>query len=540
MRGYRVGEVPLPPLPPVKSSLKFKEHKHGRRTDPLSRPVVSTSLGCQVEQVCLPHACPNDPHSMKCGVMKRFGCLTPKPDVKLLDEFSEFCISFITRTWDPLPGDTVISVPDWLDKTDYPLKRKIVLQNKWDKVEVKEEILRDKKYTECSSFMKDEFYLTYKYPRAINSRSDEFKCLMGPYFKAIEKVVFDLPHFIKKIPVADRPQFIKDRMLRLGYTFVATDYTAYEAHFVPELMRKCEFILYKYMAQNLSGCELFFEGLEKVLAGNNVCNFKDFKAEVLGVRMSGEMCTSLGNGFSNLMFMLFLASKFGEDPDDVNCVVEGDDGLKPEQFEGPAASDFAKLGLDIKLERHVDVCEASFCGLIFDVDDLINVADPMKVLATTGWAAARYAQSRDSKLKTLLRCKALSIAHQYPGCPVISSFSQYLLRVTRSYDVRHMIENWRNTYERQKLLLALRDEKLIKVVRPPCNTRFLVEKKFSIPVERQLRLEKYFDECQVLQPIPYALVNDLVPSVWAEYYENYNDTTNNVMYSDKSWNTPYL
>lgn len=39
----------------------------------------------------------------------------------------------------------------------------------------------------------------------INSRSDAFKAFSGPFFKAIEKVVYEMPEFIKHTPVPDRP-----------------------------------------------------------------------------------------------------------------------------------------------------------------------------------------------------------------------------------------------------------------------------------------------------------------------------------------------
>ncbi len=548
MRGYRVGEVPLPALPEVKSSLKISEHRLGRRSDPLSRPVVLTSLGVQIEGVCLPHACPNDPHSMQAGVKKRFGCKTPEADPVLLNELEEFVQKFVREKFDPLPYDTDVSVETWLSMTTYTESRKEELLRKWNAVEVKTDIVRNKKYTACKSFMKDEVYPDYKYPRAINSRSDEFKCLMGPIFKHIEKVVFALPNFIKKIPVAERPKYIMEQLHRLGYSYVATDYTSFEALFVPELMRKCEFHLYNYMTSSLPIHGLFMEACNHVLAGKNVCQFKDFKATVQGVRMSGEMCTSLGNGFSNLMFMWFLAWKQAGCPEpvtsiDVDCVVEGDDGLKAEQFDGPSASDYTRLGLNIKLERFHSVCEASFCGLIFDEDDQVNVTDPIEVLATTGWASAKYAQAKNAKIKTLLRCKALSVAHQYPGCPILGAFAKYILFHTRGCDTRHMIRDWRNTYEREQLMDALRDEKKIRYIEPPSNTRFLVEHKFGVSVEHQLQLERYFlSRCNKncgLEPIPFSLVSDLVPKVWIDYYDSYHDVANDPMYSDKTWSKPY-
>ncbi len=80
--------------------------------------------------------------------------------------------------------------------------------------------------------------------------------------------------------------------------------------------------------------------------------------------MSGEMNTSLGNGFSNLMFMLYACEIQGIECDGI---VEGDDGafalsLKPGQkFD---ESIFAEMGLTIKLEKHTDLMSMSFCGIL--------------------------------------------------------------------------------------------------------------------------------------------------------------------------------
>lgn len=81
--------------------------------------------------------------------------------------------------------------------------------------------------------------------------------------------------------------------------------------------------------------------------------------------MSGDMCTSLGNGFSNKMKAEFLAYKAGGT---IDGFVEGDDGLFVTNFE-LRSSDYEKLGFTIKIEEIADPCEASFCGMIFGEDE---------------------------------------------------------------------------------------------------------------------------------------------------------------------------
>jgi hypothetical protein len=368
--------------------------------------------------------------------------------------------------------------------------------------------------------MKDETYPEYKHARAINSRSDEFKCAVGPIFRLIEKQVFKHRAFIKRVPVSDRPRTILESLYRVGAVYVATDYTAFESLFVKLIMESCEFELYDYMTQYLSDGENFMRLLHVVLGGENICDFKTFTTYLEATRMSGEMCTSLGNGFSNLMFMLFMAEEKG-----CTCVegkVEGDDGLFAMLGPPPTTEDFARLGLIIKLEVHHDLETASFCGLVFDREDCVNVTDPREVLATFGWTANKYLKARSSKKFALLRCKALSLAHQYPGCPIIVALARCALRVTRSVDVRNLVYNWRNTYEREQLIAAF--ESNVVFVEPPKRTRHLVEKLYRIPIEHQFAIEAYLDSVVALGPLEHHLIDLHMSPVWKHYWHSYSST----------------
>jgi hypothetical protein len=478
------------------------------------RPVVLSDLGCVVEGSCMPHCDPHDPLTTLAGVAKRFAFKPPEPESELLSHFKRFVRQWIGENLISLAPDSDISVQTWLDSTNYPLHRKDELMRKYTDCEGR---LDPRKHYKCKSFMKDECYPEYKHARAINSRSDEFKCKVGPIFRLIEKVVFKHKAFIKRIPVSDRPQYILDMLKRNGAIYMATDYTAFESLFTRDIMEACEFQLYEYMTQYLPDGASFMGLLREVLGGENVCEFKNFTVSLDATRMSGEMCTSLGNGFSNLMFMLFMCQEAG--CTNVDGVVEGDDGLFTMIGTPPTTELFARLGLVIKIDIHTNIEEASFCGLIFDVDDRLNVTDPRDVLASIGWSSAKYAKSNTNKRKTLLRCKALSAAYQYPGCPIVGALAKYILRVTRSYDVRHMVSNWQNTYERTQLIEALDYGYDFK--NPPTNTRLLVEKKYGISIEHQLCIEAYLDSLDELQHLHHPIIDLYMPLLWKQYWFNY-------------------
>jgi hypothetical protein len=320
------------------------------------------------------------------------------------------------------------------------------------------------------------------------------------------------------VAVADRPKYIKDMLYKVGASYVATDYTAFESLFVASLMDAVEFELYEYMTQNLPDGPIWVDVLRDVLMGDNKCYFKYFKVKVPAKRMSGEMNTSLGNGFSNLMFFGFLVERNGGTFE--GCV-EGDDGIFRVDGTIPPISDFEKLGLRIKLETHIDLCTASFCGIIFDPDECINVTDPREVMASFGWTTNRYSKSKHNTRMLLLRAKSLSYLHQYPGCPIIQSLALYGLRMTRSYDVRGFVKERMdvNMWEREQLIAATKSKLVARET--GYNTRLLVEKMYGLSVELQLRIESYIDSLQEIQPLEIPCTDLWAPQPWIDYWSRY-------------------
>jgi hypothetical protein len=516
LRGYRYGEVPLPKIPPVKGGTVIKEvkMKDVNRGEGFRLP-VQVSLGCHVDGAAFPH--PDLAHipTTKAGVSKRFAAKPPVADPAMLAELKDFVQKWCEKFLVPLSPDSDLSFEKWIEDTPYPQVRKDELRrirSEFDSID------EDRRWFKIKSFIKDECYPEYKHARPINSRSDHFKVYSGPIFKAIEKVVYENPHFIKHVPVSDRPAYIKNKLYSVGAKYLATDYTSFEALFTRELMQSCEFVMYNYMTQFLPCNKEFMRHCETVLAGRNECNFRGLKVTVDATRMSGEMCTSLGNGFSNLMFMEFMCYKLGSKLD--GCV-EGDDGIFSVVGEVPTKEDFEKLGLVIKLEVHDDLFSASFCGIVFDEHDCINVADPIRVLLTFGWTTFKYANARHATLMKLLKAKSLSYAHQYPGCPIIASLAAYGLRVTKNYELGKFLENNRNidSWHYRKLMSFIK--KPVPVLFPTMRTRMLMQMKFGVSVEQQLFVEKYLDSLDCLQELHVPWIEPNFNNDVRKYFENY-------------------
>jgi hypothetical protein len=250
--------------------------------------------------------------------------------------------------------------------------------------------------------------------------------------------------------------------------------------------------------------------------------------------MSGEMCTSLGNGFSNLMFMLYTCERKG--CTDVEGVVEGDDGLFTMTGTPPTIEDFAELGLVIKLDRHTKLSTASFCGIVFDEDDKANITDPREVLASFGWGSKEYARSRPFKKMALLRCKALSYAYQYPGCPIIGDLAFSTLCLTdRAHREKQFIDesgfgratkkiiDRMNPWEREQLLeaLAQNSKRSLRYVPPRPGSRQLVEELYGIPLDHQLKIEASLWSSTQLEPLTCPYIGMHMSPDWNHYFDNY-------------------
>jgi len=514
-KGYRYGEVVQDTLKPVKQDVFCVINPDATTVPPLDRPDVSVSLGCHVRGAALPHVDPSDLVTCLAGVSKRVASKPPDADPVLIGELREFVDKFCRKHFVPLAPDSDTSVRAWLEKVPYSNKRKMELIAKWDRVRDKSLLL--KKFAVVKQFVKDETYEEFKYARQINSRSDEFKCAVGPIFKLIEKEVFKLKYFIKKIPVAQRPEYILDMLQLIGSKYYPTDYSSFEALFVENLMTNCEEVLYRHMVQHLPDGEQFLGLFTGAIKAENRCTAKHFTTYVEATRMSGEMNTSLGNGFTNLMVLLFVAEKLGAK--DIDAVVEGDDSLSNPHDAVLTTELFTKLGLIIKLESMDSVARASFCGLVFDEYERRNVTDPRSALCGFGWTKMLHVKSSEKTKMALLRCTSLSLAYQYPGCPILSALARYGLKMTRSYDVRPMIQKWKNMYEKEQLIEALRHP--IINVEVGIKTRQLVQELYGISIDEQKEIEKYLDNLDEITELDHPYIRAHMKQEWEYYYTKY-------------------
>lgn len=494
------------------------------------RVAMSVSLPLSFKGATPPRPDPGHPPTLVGGIVKRFGYKPPKMNREHRRKFRKFVKLWLKRNLQPLTDADVPSFDEWIDKTPYSQSRKDELRRVWG------EYSKDPKrydFHKVKSFVKDETYEAYKYPRAINSRIDQAKCYFGPMVQAVSDRLFKLEWFIKTVPVSDRPKVIRDAMYSPTFDedYIYTDYTAFEAHFVQEVMSVTQLELFKFMTSKLADTT-WYDMYAQTMTGENILTFKNVICKIIATRMSGEMDTSLSNGFSNLMLFLYACHVRGATS--VSGFVEGDDGLfrvSPAHC-APTQEDFADLGFTIKIGHTKELSEASFCGQVYDMTDLIVVTDVREVLCRMGWTNKRYTRASNKTLMQLLRAKGYSLVYQYNGCPILSRLGRRILHLTQNVVIEQRIIDAMDLWEKSKLLSSLPEE-----LEPGMATRSLVNKLYNVSIVEQLKIEAWIDTMDLGDhDVPFSVPND-----WVDYYQRYRTGK---LYDDPCWllkdERPYL
>lgn len=450
------------------------------------------------------------------GVAKRVATSTPKPNRKLRREFTRYVALWLRRNYRPLETDEVLDVESWLKEAPYSEARKTELRRVWTDCGGKP---TKKMLAVVKSFIKDESYPEYKFPRGIYSRSDAAKCLFGPLVQSVSKRLFSMHWFIKKIPVADRPVAIYDKLYKPGSRYIYTDYTSFEAHFTADLMECCENQLFKHATSKLGGDPGAIASLMAATkTGIQNIIFKTFNVKMEAGRMSGEVDTSASNGFTNLMLYLFASYKAGCPEAKVTGFVEGDDGIFRNDGPFPTEKVFEELGMTIKIGLTDKLERASFCGQVYDIEDKIVVTDIKEQVCRLGWTNKKYVRAKDNVLLELLRAKGFSLAYQYNGCPILGVLGNKILELTSHVQIRKSIIDQMDFWERTKFDWALSSQVPQKV--PGLSTRQLVEELYNISILDQQDIENKIGEMTNLGELPFQFT-DLSPD-WKHYYELYS------------------
>jgi hypothetical protein len=418
----------------------------------------------------------NDPNVIFHGVATRLLRTLPTPNLGSLRRFAKFVERFLDKMQCPIVQP--LAFEEWLVDTNYGEERKEQLRRVYAEMRNGRPTAQQKK--KVLLFGKSEMYVNFKSMRGIYSRNDYCKAWAGRYIKALEKLVYEWRdedgdnYFIKHIPVVDRGAFLA-RFQHDGLKYYSNDFTAFESHFTELVMRCCEGQLYE-RAFGAWGKEY-----TDMLCGKQVLRTRDRRVKVMtrAHRMSGEMSTSLGNGFTNLMLGLFIAE---EHKTHIKIVVEGDDSLiatggrlDPKWY--------AELGFTIKCEEVFTPGDASFCGML-SADNGETIKDPMKFLSSFGWTH-NMINAGPKVLDELLRAKALSACYETPQCPILGVLAREALRRTRHVRARWVRDGFHENYN---------DEFPLAPFNPALSTRLAFQRNFGVAIETQLQVERYIVE----------------------------------------------
>jgi hypothetical protein len=235
LSGYRSNEVNLTiPTPP--DSTSYALHKNFQTYDSNYRPPMAFSLAKPVPAIP-PRPDITNPHSALLGIAKRMAYSPPKYDKKLRRKFRKFVAHWLKENMTPIDSDEQFDIEEWLESTMYPEWRKqeirkvapttAYIHGEVNKLDNKHDI--DSDLFDIKYFTKEEYYPEYKHHRGIWARCDKAKSIMGPFFRKIEKKLFSLPYFIKKVPKNERPSYINNFMSSNLLQFQGTDYTSFES-----------------------------------------------------------------------------------------------------------------------------------------------------------------------------------------------------------------------------------------------------------------------------------------------------------------------
>lgn len=448
------------------------------------RSVTGPSLALRNIVLLRPTPDRNDSRSGLTGACKRVACKMPDVCFSVFGDFDsyrvrrrEFVQAFCRRFLSPLASDCDLSVEHWLENTSYNQKRKDQIIAALNDIDMggfthpgELSGFQLNWVSKSKSFIKEEGYDKFKPSRTINSRSDAFKALVGPLVKQMEHEIFKLASFVKYIPVADRPAYVDERLSGFPSLYVG-DFTSFEGSFDAHAMRDLWFEVVHYL---ISSLPKYYRNLMDVKLKLNRLTNKSYKFQVLAKLLSGEMDTSCSNGVSNLLivnwvtycsnFKLFNDHGFRYDPDSywenplVTSCVEGDDSISGwlPNVSVPDEREFEAHGFKLKMVPVQSKGDSSFCGMLFNDRSKHILVDPIKAICEFSASSARYHNVKKATLYSLRRCKALSLAHQYPHCPIVRKFADLVLDQTRSYNVKSSIIDGLDSFKKGRALDAIK------------------------------------------------------------------------------------
>lgn len=521
--GYRVGELtsifPEPVWDQAVGGLTiYPQYNHRRQ-------VVARDLGPTLPAT-LPMADRYDQKNMVYAIKSRMlRMLPPHERYDLVRSTSRLVLRKQCSEL-RIPADFIIDQDKYIDDLPHSENRKNQLR------EAKIRMLEDPSYkidaVEIHIKPNDAFEKFAK-PRGIYARSDGAKVKYGSVVHVIEERVFQLPYFVKKVPVSQRAKYIYDYMDGKNdrlYNYYVTDYSNFEAQLSPELMNVCECQLYKYMTSRNKEAKEVMERFCSVITGEQQVWAPNLQAWMMGKRQSGEVSTSLGNGWTNLIMAMTVCRDHGIPFEKFCGVFEGDDGvIRTPRDVVLTANDFARYGMVIKIKKVPNITQAEFCGLIFSDKDLSNIKDPIWTLVGYGWSRSSLKYVKSKRLVDgQLLAKAICAICEAPRCPIVKPFMLKMLQLTKWTNPIYDNDWWEKyvmkEFDQEKILENRLFWQLVGEEIPLCN-RSVMQDYYGISIGDQLRIENEIANIQDLSALKLPTLRKYIPLDWIMCYDRY-------------------
>lgn len=550
--GYFPDEQVAAKIKTIKKTVRIKILKPGRPV----RSMNQVSLGFHDPGVCLPVVSKNDCYSQVLGVCKRIVPELPIPTV-LDEEICCFIDRFCALYFRPLRAADICTPEEWLATRRLPVSRKLQYTQRWAESEHGKHLNFNSK-----GFEKEETYVDWKFERNIQPLDLAVNMLMGPIEIAIEKQVFALPCFIKKVPEHLRVDHLATQVAGLAQMVVWTDYTSMESAY-----NKVKFEWHervdRYMVKDLPFGEEFLRisrattvGLPRtVVSAEGEAETKVVAPSVLMPTVlvenadqlrSGAVRTSRINAQQNCINRYFILHKFfGIDclSRDVNYltpqfdkivtdaggiapafappgIMEGDDGeFMEEKWARTATEHYAALGYKCEPQHGVFGQDGDFLSVYYDQVDMEMLTDVRSVYADLPWGNSDYLAVGPKKKMELARAKALSQLHRLPACPIVTAQALHVLRATKDVKLEAFFERRHahlSSYELDQMYEAYMYFRFNPIMGRKIGdrSRLMIERYTGVTVDMQIKIETVFNESDELRP--RRLLDPLVcPPAWS-------------------------
>lgn len=371
---------------------------------------------------------------------------------------------------------------------------------------------------ETGMFNKEEPSAEVKHVRSIHAmhenvlKSDVFGSL-GRFIKGVEAQVYHLAPSVKHLG----PRAVAEKLLALGPgSKTVGDYSSYEASFNRSVQESGQFTLYDHVAQGLGGKWQRIKSYARYLLGrkNRIKN-KFFNAEIRGIKCSGDLDTALSNWWDNLVdWATAFQVKHGVHwSDSLNWFLcEGDDNITDDHGFEFNKTEFANMGMNIKVQQGLELSEAGFCQKYVNETTMNLVGDPITFLGKRQFLPTRYAHASFKTKLSLMRATAMSTLSALPNAPVISEWAWRVMQITSDVTVK------------AKHLLAVTPYGQITSVsfkEPLINfsDRLMVSRVFGFTLEQQEFFTKAINNWLGGN---LSLPLDWFPSKWVSFYEAFN------------------